>query len=281
MSTATMFRVVAACGVSLLLATAPARAATFFVSGTLSGTYPVSASADFLASGTTLTLTLRNTSTTPTVHPAQVLTSFYFDLFVNGTSGTTRPTLTYQTGSGNVFKLMGSGSTDVPYLYTPPTTSPTAFTPLASPAPSNIKSSNPFDYSWYYRGDLDESLLPNTKYGIGTVGNSGTDGFSPNDFPYPYVDQIDFGIYTGDADPQGNLANLLPYLVKDSGTFTFTSNVDLTNAIFPDPYVFGFGTDPDQYITVLPEPAGLAAIGAGLVAAITWRGRRRSGTRGG
>jgi hypothetical protein len=262
----------AACGVALL-ASAPALATTFTVSGTLSGTYPVSARAEFITSGSTLTLTLQNTSTTPTAYGAQVLTSFYFDLLVNGTG---RPTLTYVSGTGNVFKITGT-SAAVPYLYVPPTTSGSAFTVLPSPQPSNIKSSSPNDNSWYFRSDLNETLKPYTRFGIGTVGNSGSNGFNPNNFPATYVDGIDFGIFTGDgSNPKGQLASQRPYLVKDSAVFTFTAQQDLSSLTFNDPFVFGFGTEPDQSITIVPEPSGIALVGVLVPVGIGWIARRRS-----
>lgn len=274
-----------ASAVALALTVAPgaADATTFSVSGTLSGTYPVSAKATFVTSGSTLTLTLQNTSTTaptstPTSYPAQVLTSFYFDMLINGTG---RPTLTYTSGSGDVYKITGT-SAAVPYLYVPPTTSGTAFTPLpiGSPQPSDIRSTMPGDYSWYFRSDLNEALPPYCRFGIGTVGNSGTSGisgFTPNNFPATYVDGINFGIFTGDgSNPKGTLASQLPYLVKEVGTFTFTADRDLTNFVFTDPFVFGFGTEPDQTITIVPEPGGLGLLlGIGLmVSGAGWQRRR-------
>lgn len=265
-----------ACAFALAFVPRAAHATTFSVSGTLSGTYPVSAKATFVTSGSTLALTLQNTSTfaptsTPTSYPAQVLSSFYFDLLINGTG---RPTLTYTSGSGNVFKITGT-SAAVPYLYVPPTTSGTAFTPLpiGSPQPSDIRSSMPGDNSWYFRSDLNEALAPFCRFGIGTVGNS---LLTPNEFPAPYVDQIDFGIFAGDgSNPQGNLQNLLPYLVKDSATFTFTADRDLTNFEFTDPFVFGFGTGPDQTVSIVPEPGGLGLLMGVGVAVLGPACRRR------
>jgi len=280
MLTRTTFRALAAaaCGVPLLLASVPASATNYTVSGTLGGTYPVSASAMFSTSGSTLTLTLMNTSTTPTVYGAQVLTSFYFDMLVGGT---VRPTLTYQTGSGSVFKVVGGGTASMPFVYVPPTTSGTAFT--SGTQPSNIKSSSVGDNSWYFRQNLNEALPPYTRFGIGTVGNSGTGatGFTPNNFPAQYVDGIDFGIFTGNlTNPKGQLASQLPYLVKDSATFTFTADRDLSSFVFYDPFVFGFGTEPDQTITITPEPTGMALAASAALAGIGWFARRRKSRAG-
>lgn len=261
----------AACGAILTLLPRPALATIFTVSGTLSGTHPVSASATFVSSGSTLTLTLFNTSPTPTtIYPDQVLSSFYFDMLVDGTG---RVGLALTSGSGNVFKIIGGGTAAQPYLYVPPV-SGTAFTP--GTGPSNLVASGIGYDTWYYKDTLNVSLPPNTAYGIGTVGNSTV--FGTNGFPAQYVDQIDFGIFSGNAsDPRGNLNNVnYPYFVSGSATFTFAADRDISSYEFTDPYVFGFGTGPDQYISIVPEPAGLALVGGGAVA---WWGlarRRRS-----
>lgn len=262
-----------------LSAAVPARAATFYeVSGTLGGANPVSAKATFQTSGTTLVLTLENTSTVPTLVPSQVLTSFYFDLLNGGTNG--RPVLTLLTGSGNVFRIIGGGTNAQPYLYYPPTTSGSAYQgPQGSPLPSNIKVSAMDDNTWLYRSGLNTALPPNTYFGIGTVGNGAYGGGSGNGFDSKYVNGIDFGIFTGNlANPQGNLLNLTPnlYLVKNSATFTFGADRNLDNVRFPDPYVFGFGTSPDQAITVLPEPEALGLFGAAAAVAAGVTRRRRT-----
>lgn len=244
------------------------------ISGSQGGTNPVSAEATFVTSGTTMTLTLRNTSATPTtIFPAQVLTSFYFDML---TGGGTRPALTITSATGNVFKLIGGGTAAAPYIYVPPS-SPggPSYTPYTAPPlqASNILVSGVGDDSWMFRTNLDLTATPNTYYGLGTVGNG---VFAPNGFPDPYVDQISFGIFAGDgSDPRGDLKVRLPYLVKDSATFTFTSDTDLTNFQFNDPYVWGFGTGPDQTIVIVPEPRGMAMVAGAAVIGLGLRLRLR------
>ena len=265
---------IAACMTGLVLSSASA-GTIFTVSGTLSGSYPASAEARFVCSGTTLTLTLHNTSTTaPTQYPAQVLTSFYFDLQVNGGI---RPELTYVSGSGNVFKIIGNGGTAQPYVYTPPVTSGTAF--QSGTGLSNLMASGTAYDTWYFRNDLNANLPPGTHFGIGTVGNSTLD---PNNFNAQYVDQIDFGIFSGDlTNPQGNLKPgspglNYPYLVKDEAVFMFYADQDIDAAQFLDPYVFGFGTNPDQTITIVPEPGAIILAGFGGAGCLLILRRRRA-----
>lgn len=250
------------------------------VSGTLSGTYPVSAEATLVTSGSMLTLTLRNTSPTPqTLYPQQVLTGFFFDVI-----GTSRPTLTYVSGSGSVAKLIGGGTAAENWLYVPPPPSGTgpAFSgPLRGPMMSDIRSFTTKVDTWYFRDDLNEAAAPFGRFGISTVGN-GSYTSGSNNFPQTYVGQINFGIFNGDAsDPRGLLKNLIPdaYLVSGSAVFTFTADVDLSTFTF-DPFVFGFGTSPDQSITILPEPAGVAMVaGAAVTCWAAGRRRRRKDTR--
>jgi len=256
-----------------------AQATTFTVSGTLSGANPVSASATFSTSGSTLTLTLQNTSTAATSALAQVLTSFYFDLNQNGNN---RPALTLVNGTGQVYQVIDGGGI-APSVYVPPATSGTAFTPgLGS---SNLVASGTDYDTWNFRSGLNTSLPPNTYYGIGTVGN-GTFGSPPGGtgFDGKLVNWADFGIFTGSmTNPSGGLAKPgkrpfdVPYLVKDTAVFTFSADRDLTNIVFTDPFMFGFGTGPDQRITIVPEPAALASLaGAAAVAGVVARRRRRT-----
>ncbi|MFM7077929.1 MAG: XDD4 family exosortase-dependent surface protein [Planctomycetaceae bacterium] len=265
----------------LFAPSAVARAGTFTFGGSLGGSRPVSAEATFVTSGTTLTLTLRNTSPTPTtIHPEQVLTSFYFDLL--DTDGTRVP-LVCTGASGNVYKLVGGGQPATPYLYTPAATaggSP-VYTPVTLPPaqPSDILATTKGDGSWMFRSGLDTTREPYCFYGIGTVGNSTLD---PNNFPAKIVNQIEFGIFAGSgSDPAGLLEVRMPYLVKDSATFTFTSTLNLDAFVVRDPFVFGFGTDPDQMIVLTPEPSGTALMAAAALAAggAAWRRRALAARR--
>lgn len=260
----------------LALSPLPVFADTIYtVSGTLSGDHPVSASATFVASGTTLTLTLVNTSPTPaTIYPDQVLTSFYFDMLLDGTG---RVGLQCTSGSGNVLRIVGGGTAAQPFLYVPPL-SGTAFTPGSGP--SNLIASGTDYDTWYFKSNLNPGLPPYTAYGIGTVGNSTV--FGTNGFPAQYVDQIDFGIISGTAsDPRGNLTSIdYPYFVSGSATFTFVADRDISSYQFSDPYVFGFGTNPDQYITIVPEPAGLTLLAGATILGLALVKRRRRGGSG-
>jgi len=264
----------------LLLLPGSVRAGTVTtVSGTLSGTRPVSAQATFVTSGSTLTLTLVNTSPTPTtLFPEQVLTGFFFDVI-----GSSRPKLTYVSGSGSVARLIGGGTAAENWLYVPPPpagTGPAFSGPLRGPMMSDIRTFTTNVDTWYFRDDLDEKAAPFGRFGISTIGN-GSYTSGSNNFPETYVGQINLGIFNGAAsDPRGLLKNLIPnaYLVSGSAVFTFTADVDLSSCTF-DPFVFGFGTGPDQSITIMPEPTGVAM--AGGAAALCWAvGRRRRQARG-
>jgi hypothetical protein len=244
------------------VALGPLASAAVVLQGSGTGVNPISAKAIFtFGTGTAadfLDVTLINTSTVPTQYPADVLTSFYFDIKAVSMSGTMRPTLNYLGAAGQVYQVK-SGAPDLPFVYTPPTTSGTAFQPGFGP--SNLKAVNPGDYSWQYRA-MSPSSTPFLGFGVGTVGNS---GWSPNNFQAPIVDQIDFGIFNGEA---ATLQNLLKdkYLVSGSVTFRFGGLFPFTEANLSPTATFGFGTEPDTVITV-PEPAGLAACGL-LVAAL-------------
>lgn len=243
---------VALAGVAL----GPPAPASVVLQGSGTGVNPISAKAIFtFGTGTAadlLDVTLVNTSTVPTQYPADVLTSLYFDIKAVSMSGTTRPTLNYLGAGGQVYQVK-SGAPDLPFIYTPPTTSGTAFQPGVGT--SNLKAVNPGDYSWQYRS-MSPGSTPFLGFGVGTVGNS---GWSPNNFQAPIVDQIDFGIFNGEA---ATLQNLLKdkFLVSGSVTFRFSGLFPFTESHLSRDAVFGFGTEPDAIIE-LPEPGGLAACG--------------------
>ncbi|MFM8986835.1 MAG: XDD4 family exosortase-dependent surface protein [Planctomycetia bacterium] len=71
------------------------------VSGTSAAGNPVSFLATFTTSGSTLFLDLVNDSPTPTAAPADVLASFYFDVFQDGT----RSPLQYAAATGQVYEV--------------------------------------------------------------------------------------------------------------------------------------------------------------------------------
>jgi hypothetical protein len=232
----------------------------FPVSGTSAAGNPVSFSATLAISGSTLTVQLDNTSPVNSTDAADVLTSVYFDIL----SGTNRPTLNYTSASGSLF-LVRSGTTDLPYYYTPQT-----YTQVSG-SMSNIRAVNNGDNSWQFR-TMNASSSPQLGFGIGTVGNS---ALSPNGFTPQIVGQgntmINFAIYRGgDIDPNGVLNN--KYLVKNTATFTFTGLTGYTEANIVDKVVFGLGTNPDSTLTVsLPEPGALALAAVGTVLLATCR----------
>lgn len=246
------------CVVLVLFAQSASASIVFPVSGTSALGHPVSFSATLAISGSTLTVQLDNTSPVNSTDAADVLTSFYFDI----RSGTNRPTLNYTSASGSLF-LVRSGTTDLPYFYTPQT-----YTQVSG-SMSNIRAVNNGDNSWQFR-TMNASLSPQLGFGIGTVGNS---NLSPNGFTPQIVGQgntmINFAIYRGgDINPNGVLNN--KYLVKNTATFAFTGLSGYTDANIVDKVVFGLGTNPDSTFTIsLPEPGALAlaAIGAVLLAA--------------
>jgi len=237
----------------------------FPVSGTSAVGNPVSFAATLSMMGNTLTVQLDNTSPGNSTDAADILTSFYFDIV----SGTSRPTLTYAAASGFLY-LVRSGTTDLPYSYTPQT-----FTQGSGTA-SNIRAVNNGDNSWQFRS-MAAASPPNLGFGIGTVGNS---GLSPNGFTPQIVGQgntmINFGIYRGgDINPIGVLNN--KYLVRNTATFTFTGVAGYTEANIVDRVVFGLGTSPDSTLTVsLPEPGGFALVAAAAIVPVARRVLRRS-----
>lgn len=230
----------------------------FPVSGTSAIGRPVAFRATLTIVSDTLTVQLDNTSPVNSTAAEDVLTSFYFDIL----SGTNRPSLAYAAASGFTF-LVRSGTTDLPYAYTPQT-----FTQVGGVA-SNIRAVNNGDNSWQFR-TLNTGSAPQLAFGIGTVGNN---SLSPNGFTPQIVGQgntmINFAIYRGgDIDPVGVLDD--KYLVRNTATFTFTGVSGFSESHIVDKVVFGLGTNPDSTFTVsLPEPAapGLVATGVAALAA--------------
>lgn len=249
------------CVVMVSLVQSASAGIVFPVSGTSAQGNPVSFSATLAISGSTLTIQLDNGSPFNSTDAADVLTSFYFDI----RSGTNRPTLNYTSASGSLF-LVRSGTTDLPYSYTPQT-----YTQVSGSV-SDIRAVNNGDHSWQFR-TMNASSAPQLGFGIGTVGNN---TFSPNGFTPSIVGNgptmINFAIYRGgDIDPIGVLNN--KYLVKNTATFTFTGLTGYTEANIVDKVVFGLGTNPDSTLTVsLPEPGALAL--AAVAAVVVAAGRR-------
>jgi hypothetical protein len=233
------------------------------VSGTSAAGNLVSFLATFTTSGSTLFLDLVNNSPRPTTAPADVLASFYFDVFQDGA----RASLQYAAASGQVYQVR-SGTSD---LYVPGSL-PGGATDLRALAQGAG--------TWQFR-QMNPLLAPQLGFGIGTVGNSlfGNNGFDPK-----IVDQANYAIYstgTGtDINPTGNLRGEL--LVRGTASFAFTGlNPDLP-VVLQDKFVFGLGTSPDSTITALPEPTALALLApsALFVLVAAWvHSRRAEGLR--
>jgi|LakMenEpi03Aug12_release.lakeMendotaPanAssembly.Ray.scaffolds.fasta_scaffold559652_1 hypothetical protein len=233
------------------------------VSGTSAAGNHVSFLATFTTSGSTLFLDLVNNSPTPTTAPADVLASFYFDVFQDGT----RASLQYAAASGQVYQVR-SGASD---LYVPGS--------LPGGA-TDLRALTTGAGTWQFR-QMDALLAPQLGFGIGTVGNSlyGDNGFTPK-----IVKQNDYALYstgTGtDIDPTGNLPGRL--LVRGTASFAFTGLNPNRPVVLQDKFVFGLGTSPDSTITAMPEPAALALLApsALFVLVAAWiHSRRAEGLR--
>jgi hypothetical protein len=275
----------AATAVVLTVSSPAAGAVTFFASGTSTEGTPVAMQADFTLAGTSLTLVLSNVSPTPSVHAADVLSSFYFDIVKDGV----RPTLSYASAQGMVWQVK-SDSPDIMINSKPSLVVGQLphFTPVTDPAlhvPSDLRAFKSGDQSWQFK-PMDVAASPFLGFGLGTVGNSGfgSNGFSPFIVGPPGKDMIAFGIYKDSlVMPEGKpMQN--QYLVRDTATFVFTSPLlaNYTTADIAPHVVFGLGTGPDSILAV-PEPAGLAGLAGAVVWAAGWaavRRRRAAAARG-
>jgi hypothetical protein len=250
----------AALAAILALVALPVRAATISVpvSGTSAAGNPVGFLATFTTSGSTLSLVLSNTSSFPTTAPADVLSSFYFDVFQDGV----RPSLTFVAASGLVYEVRRNAG-DV-------------FVPGSLPGgATDLLASSTGAGTWQFR-TMNPASAPLLGFGIGTVGNS---ALSPNNFDPKIVDQADYTIYstgTGtDIDPVGNLRGRL--LVRGAAAFTFAGLTPERPVVVQDRFAFGLGTTPDSIIVAVPEPAAAALVLPGTIAVLVaaWIRRRR------
>jgi hypothetical protein len=268
---------------AIALSTLPAQG-SMIISGTgrtlVSGTggpgsvyHAVSAQATLSISGSTLSLVLENTSANNTTDPADVLSSFYFDIAKDGL----RPTLAYRSANGPLFQLL-KDETDKAYRYTPPTKAGESGTFTPGAGTSDLRAFKSGDETWQFKS-MNTAGAPFLGFGIGTVGNS---EFLGNGFDTDWVGKgksmINFSIYHGgDIQPNGNLKEA--YLLQNSGTFTFAfmDNKPWSEADIRPNAVFGFGTTPDGKIVVVPEPSAslLALLGAtALACRYGWRHKR-------
>jgi|GEM_PF-1180798 len=275
----------AAAAVAAALFAAPASGSVILSGVGMSGgspSVPLAAQAQFTLAGTTLTIVLSNESPDSSTKTDQMLSGFYFDIVKNGQ----RPVLTYASAEGFVWKLRNNAP-DEPYNYTPPLVAggPGTFV-LAdgNPTPhvaSNLVADKANDRTWQFR-DMNPAAAPFLGFGLGTVANSlfgggGGNGFTESIVGPPGPDFIAFSIYkNGDIQPVGKPVTN-QFMVLNAATFTFTSP-DLAHYTLADispAAVFGFGTGPDTVI-VVPEPAALVWVAAGL--GLAWLGRRRRST---
>jgi len=261
----------------------PAAAVTLSASGMTSGTnpMPIAAQAQFALSGTTLSVVLSNVSPSSSSSADQMLSSFYFDIIKNGI----RPTLTYESSSGFVWKLI-SNAPDEPYNYTPPAVAggpgtSTLATGTVAHVPSDLKAVKNNDRTWQFRS-MNDASAPFLGFGIGTVANGdfgggGGNGFTESIVGPPGPNFIAFSIYkNGDIQPVGAPVRN-QFLVHNSATFSFTSAAlaDYSAADIAPRAVFGFGTGPDT-VLVVPEPGSLALLAAGgMLGGYVYLRRRR------
>jgi hypothetical protein len=243
--------------------------------GSRSVYHDVSAQATLSISGSTLSLVLENTSAIKTTDPADALSSFYFDIMRGGL----RPTLAYQSANGPLYQLL-KGEADKAYHFTPPRKpgEDGLFEPGAGT--SDLRALKSGDETWQFK-PMNAAVMPFLGFGIGTVGNGGLPGNGFNtDLVGKGKSMIDFSIYHGDdIEPAGSLKEA--YLLKNSGTFTFTftDNNRWSEADISHKAVFGFGTDPEGSIVVVPEPSACARalLGAtALACRCGWRHKRHA-----
>lgn len=237
--------------------------------------HAVSAQATLSISGSTLSLVLENTSANNTTDPADVLSSFYFDIARGGL----RPTFAYQSANGPLFQLL-KDEPDKAYRYTPPANAGGSGTFTPGAGTSDLRAFKSGDETWQFKS-MNTAGTPFLGFGLGTVGNS---EFLGNGFDTDLVGKgnsmINFSIYRGgDIQPNGYLNKA--YLLRNSGTFTFafTDNKPWSEADIRPNAVFGFGTTPDGTIVVVPEPSAyaLALLGAAALACRYGRRHKRHG----
>lgn len=216
---------------------------------TFAGTVPVTLrevrfEAALTISGDTLTIVLSNDSTSlappsPTRNPADLLTSFYFDVF----DGVSRPTLVYTGASGDVCLTDRNAPDDCSVV----------------DAENDLRAFAAGDGTWQLKSGL--TLQPGSdvlSFGIGTAGNN---SLTPNGFNGNVVGGFDYGIYAGDVTTQNLHAR---YLVKELATFTFSGVSGFSEADISSEALFGLGTRPDS-TGFVPEPSSAALLALGLL----------------
>jgi hypothetical protein len=218
--------------------------------GTSAAGNPVAFRATLAIWGDELSIDLENVSPVVTREPADVLSSFYFDIVRGGS----RPPLAYASAAGQVVEVRSRGP-DLPVIYTPPAKAGGKGTVVSGLGLSDLMATKRGDFTWQFR-QLDPGYEPLAGFGLGTVGNSDLD---PSNFDPRIVDQNDFTIVRGDdLEPKGNLPGRL--LVRERARFTFSGVKGWSEADIVPRFTFGLGTAPDSTIVVVSEPvAGAAA----------------------
>jgi hypothetical protein len=225
-----------------------------------------------------------------TMFPADVLTSFYFNI-ADPITGE-RPVLTYQSGSGSAYELHSDG-TDYPVRWVPNLVSGGGTWTRPSFLSSDLVAKLLDNEGWQFKTLAPPPAFPGLGFGIGTVGNSNIGMLIPGatePFDGDVVkgvlpgSMINLGIYSdgtangtgGDISPANSLdgANL----VRTQAVFMFTSDKELNSVDqtwVQGNVTFGFGTNPDSVL--FPEPGSLAMAATGGLLVIGWlaRGRKR------
>jgi hypothetical protein len=219
----------------------------------------LSQTVDFSVSGTTLTVTLTNTSTDDVLVPTDVLTGVFW-------TSASHTILTPQTAlvySPNVFEYASTSNPIVP-------TNPTV--------------GNPYNVGgeWAYRGDIDSisglpSVLSGITAGISSFGGTptlsifGNGNFNGSNLDNPNaVDGGNYGIAsagddvsTGNADIKGNP------LIKNSVVFTLTCPEGYNPSTDISHILFNYGTS----VNVIPIPPSALLVGTGVLGLVILRKR--------
>jgi len=251
---------------SLLLGATPARAESvaFIGKGTNSASgQQLSAKVEFQMVGTSLQITLTNTSTQSSFVPSDLLTAVFFDIAGIPTISSSKYLSAVATSvvkEVDVVTKVGKKSV------TTPTEVVTTNTNIKYPGQNG---------GWRYSNSVSSSGsgAPSQKYGFGTA------GFSPSIFGGGGGgSQMDYGVVNSsfNAITSGNPGMMGKPFVRNSITFTLTGLASTFNpytAISNVRFQYGTalsdthfnGTKEIHSTTATPEPSSLALIGIGAV----------------